>query len=76
MLPEVSDWIDSIDSIYNYKKIPVVWENTTNMSALFDQTIYPRPDRDTTKRKLIPTKLDKPTDIYGGIQALRQPIWQ
>ena len=45
----------------------VTQEVFTRKSALFDQTVYPSPERDSKKRSgLIPRKKGMDTEIYGG----------
>ncbi|WP_413627462.1 type II CRISPR RNA-guided endonuclease Cas9 [Fructilactobacillus vespulae] len=52
--------------VYRFKKMLVTKEVYTNHGALYKQTHFPAPANDVKSRKLINTKLDRPTDIYGG----------
>lgn len=58
-----------MNKIYNFKKIVMAREVHTNHNALYNQTIYKAKDDKASgqgAKQLIPTKLDKPTELYGG----------
>lgn len=56
--------IDYIRHLFAYKKILVSHEVHQNGGALYNMTVYGKAD--DAKRKLIPIKADKPTELYGG----------
>lgn len=56
--------ISYIKHLFAYKKILVTHEVHENNGPLFDMTVYGK--KDNKKRKLIPIKSDKPTELYGG----------
>ena len=61
------DIIDKLTTAYKFKYMNVSQEVYTNSNNMFKQTVFPIIERDTAKsRSLIPKKLDRPTDIYGG----------
>lgn len=61
------DIIKKLTTAYNFKYMNVSQEVYTNSNNMFKQTVFPTIERDTAKsRSLIPKKLDRPTDIYGG----------
>ncbi|MDD6420737.1 MAG: type II CRISPR RNA-guided endonuclease Cas9 [Lactobacillus delbrueckii] len=62
-----NDIISKLKQAYSFKQMLVTQEVFTRKSALFDQTVYPSPERDSKKRSgLIPRKKGMDTEIYGG----------
>ena len=59
-----SDLIKQIKRVYNFKYMLISQEVYTNSGPMFDQTIYPAASNE--KKKLIPKKNSKLTEIYGG----------
>ena len=61
------DIISKLKQAYSFKQMLVTQEVFTKKSALFDQTVYPSPARDSKARTgLIPRKQGMDTEIYGG----------
>lgn len=61
------DIISKLKQAYSFKQMLVTQEVFTKKSALFNQTVYPSPSRDSKKRSgLFPRKKGMPTEIYGG----------
>lgn len=62
-----NDIISKLKQAYSFKQMLVTQEVFTRKSELFDQTVYPSPERDSKKRSgLIPRKKGMDTEIYGG----------
>lgn len=59
-----NDLIRKIKRVYNYKFMLISHEVFTKSGALCDQTVYPASL--DSKKKLIPIKQGKPTNVYGG----------
>lgn len=61
------DIIDKLTTAYNFKYMNISHAVYTRNNNMFKQTLFPIIERTTAKTKsLIPKKLDRPTDIYGG----------
>lgn len=61
------DIISKLKQAYSFKQMLVTQEVFTKKSALFDQTVYPSPARDSkTRSGLIPRKQGMDTELYGG----------
>ncbi|MGN1283393.1 MAG: type II CRISPR RNA-guided endonuclease Cas9 [Limosilactobacillus sp.] len=58
-----SELIKQIKKVYRYKYMLITQEVFTKSGALFDQTLY---SPDSNKKRLVPIKQGKPTQIYGG----------
>lgn len=65
-----NDIISKLKQAYSFKQMLVTQEVFTRKSELFDQTVYPSPERDSKKRSgLIPRKKGMDTEIYGGYSS-------
>lgn len=64
--------IEKIRKVDNLKYMNVSYETVTDLSSLFNATIYPNPSNDSTKggRSLIKRKKYMPTELYGGYSSL------
>lgn len=60
------DIIDKLKRAYEFKYMVISRETYVKDGALFNMTLYPRADRDTKTRKLIPKKINYDSKIYGG----------
>lgn len=61
------DLIDKLKQVYNFKYQNISIATATKRANMFNQTLYPRHERDVQKtRTLIRKKKNLDTDIYGG----------
>lgn len=54
--------LEALRAVYMYKHITTVHEVYERSDQLFKQTVFPH----DSKKKLIPKKVDQPTELYGG----------
>lgn len=64
IIMDKKDVIKHLNRAYMSKVVPVAKEVSTNENNMFKQTIFPASD--SSSKKLIKIKNNKPVDIYGG----------